>query len=221
MSKQSHNEKQGNQANGAATDQQKLVGALETLKEVMVSSEVSSLRSLVGDTKSEIAGRLSEAALKANESIDGVSKELSSRIDAMKPKLDSMEDRRQKEMTSAKEETATSIAKLRSELREAQEQSTEQTNAAKNELKNWFATKQADLQSEVDRLAQGLATLQNGLRDQALQSQQISGLLQNMGAVFASASQAPAPAESSIESALDEMFQEVETGAEQPKTAQD
>ena len=210
-------------SSGGPADQQKLFGALETLREVLVSKEVTALRGSLGDTKSDLSRRLDETVKKSTDSIDKVMKDLSGRIDALNPKFDAMEDQQKKELHEAKEKTARSIADMKKDMREAQEQTKAQFDSLKQDLEKMLAEKEAALQTDVGRLGQGLTALQNGLREQAVNSQRMSGLLQNMGQLFSGApAQAAPPADDgSLDNALDQMFQEVEAGAPQPESSND
>ena len=170
--------------------QERLIGALETIKEALVSEELESLRNSIVKVDSNLTRRLEEMTRETSESIDRLSRELSSRIETLAPKLADLEQKQTKALAELDERTGKATADLGRQLQEGQAKSEDRVRTLKKGLEQVINEKESALGTEVSKFGQALAGVQTELKQQIEATQRVSGLLNNMATVFASGPQA-------------------------------
>lgn len=188
----SQDQKKDQENQAQKSRQEKLVGALETIKEVLVNEELESLRSSIVKVDSNLTRRLDEMSQATAESIDRLGRELSARIDALAPKLSDLEKRQTKALAELDERTSKSTADLARQLQEGQAKSEDRVRTLKRGLEQVMNEKEASLGAEVAKFEQSLTGIQVELKQQVEVTQRVSGLLNNMATVFTTGPQSPA-----------------------------
>jgi len=170
--------------------QEKLIAALETIKEVLVNEELESLRSSIVKVDSNLTRRLEDMTKETTESIDRLSRALSSRIEALAPKLSDLEQKQTKALSELDERTGKATADLGRQLQEGQAKSEDRVRTLKKGLEQVINEKETTLGAEVSKFGQALTGMQIELKQQIEATQRVSGLLNNMATVFTTGPQA-------------------------------
>jgi hypothetical protein len=168
------------------SDQGKVAAALNTLVEVLVGSEMETVRGRVGTLESDMTERIRSAKGDMTETIDLAVEDLVSRIEALTKKLDEEEQSRTAALTKIK-----------------------------NDVKGDLDNRAVQLEKSLADLTAGLSAVQLELQQQMLATERISGVMNNMATVFSAPAAAPpatnqptgGDAEENLDNAIDQMFE--------------
>jgi hypothetical protein len=189
------------------SDQEKLTRALNTIVEVLVGRELTSVRGSVTELDSKLGQRMESMKKDSTAAVDRITKELSSRIDGLAGKLDEAEQRQKTALAESDERTRKSIAALKQQLQEFQSRTDSRIEGGKTEVAKKLEASENKLRKDLDALTAGLSGVQLELHQQTEKTERISILLNSVATVFSGPANAPAvPTEENIESAFDRMF---------------
>jgi hypothetical protein len=199
------------------SDTEKLTRALDTIVQVLVGSELESIRASVKSLESSLSEQIDSVKKEAAAAVDRVAKDLSTRKDELLRKLDEADERQKKSLDDLDQRARKTEAELRRQLQEFQTKTETRIQTIKDEANKNLAAKEDQLKRELGGLAGGLSAVQLELQQLMMKSDRISTLLDGMGSVLTGQpaaqpdSTCPVPGgivtEDTLDNALEHVFQ--------------
>ena len=199
----------------ATTDQQKLSGALEILKDVLVGKELEKVKGAVSSVDSRVSDELEVMKKDMTDAVARVARELTTRVDEVLEKLADAEKARDDALVEIRSQVDTALGGLDKKVADMKSENTKQRTKLRNDIESSLAASEETMRGELGSLGQALSVLQLELQQQEETTTRVSGLLSNMATVFSGGTQ-PAEdmppgmtgegGEENLDTALDRMF---------------
>jgi len=165
----------------AGTDREKLTGALETVFEVLGGDRIEAVLNLVSELEHRLSGSITSASEQSTTATEGVRNDLTARIDEAFGKLDDafgkldqlfgkldtvsarlgeMDDRQKSAHDAVEKRIDDSTADLKRQMKKSESMAEDRLQTLKEELGTDFASKEEQINKELDTLARNVTGIQ-------------------------------------------------------------
>ena len=204
---------------GKAPDREKLAGALETVFEVLGGDRIEAVLNLVSELEHRLSGSITSASEQSTTATEGVRNDLTARIDEAFGKLDDafgkldelfgkldtvstrlgeMDERQKSAHASVEKRIEDSTADLKRQMKEWESTTEDRIQALKDELGTDFASKEEQINKELDTLGRNLTGIQLEFGQHTRSTERMSIVLDGLANVLKGDPPPPPPAEKDV-----------------------
>jgi hypothetical protein len=204
---------------GTAPDREKLAGALETVFEVLGGERIEAVLNLVSELEHRLSGSITSASEQSTTATEGVRNDLTARIDEAFGKLDDafgkldelfgkldsvtarlgeMDDRQKSARDAVEKRIDDSTADLKKQMTESESIAEGRIRALKDELGTDWATKEEQINKELDTLGRNLTGIQLEFGQQTRSTERMSIVLDGLANVLKGDPSPPPSAEKNV-----------------------
>jgi len=204
---------------GTAPDREKLAGALETVFEVLGGDRIEAVLNLVSELEHRLSGSITSATEQATTATEGVRSDLTTRIDEAFGKLDDafgkldelfgkldsvstrlgeFDERQKSAHESFEKRIGDSTADLKRQMKEWESTTEDRIQALKEELGTDFASKEEQINKELDTLGRNMTGIQLEFGQHTRSTERMSIVLDGLANVLKGDPPPPPTAEKDV-----------------------